>query len=125
MYLWALERAKSAKTPVFTYYWTYPLPGPNVDVYGAFHTSEVPYLLNTLSMSPRPFTALDHRLADLFSTYIVNFATSGDPNGGGLPRWLPVAPDMTETLEIGERAGMIPIAGSPEKLALLRASLTR
>lgn len=125
MYLWALERAKTAKTPVFTYYWTHPLPGPDAARYGAFHTSEVPYLLNTLAMSPRPFTAMDHRLADLFSTYIVNFATSADPNGGGLPRWDAVTPGMTGTLEVGDHAGMIPIAGSPEKLALLRTTLTR
>ena len=32
------------------------LPGPDADQYGAFHTSEVPYVLNTLSMSSRPFT---------------------------------------------------------------------
>ena len=102
MYLWAQQRAKTARTPVYTYYWTHTLPGPDVGQYGAFHTSEVPYLLNTLSMSPRPFTALDHRIADLFSTYIVNFATSGDPNGGGLPRWDAVSATAPATMEIGD-----------------------
>src|SRR5690606_29011709 len=102
-YLWAIERGRTAKTPVFTYYFSRTVPGPNADIYGAFHTGEVPYLMNTLSRSPRPFTAVDHRIADIFSTYVVNFATSGDPNGGGLPRWDAAGPDAPTTMEIGER----------------------
>ena len=112
MYLWALERAKTARTPVFTYYWTHPLPGPDAGRYGAFHTTEVPYLLNTLPMSPRTFTAIDYRIADLFSTYIVNFTETGDPNLGGLPRWNAVSADVQETFEIGAHAGMVPLTSS-------------
>ncbi len=125
MYLWAIERAKTAQTPVYTYYWTHPLPGPGGDQYGAFHTSEVPYLLNTLSMSPRPFTALDHRLADLFSTYIVNFATSGDPNLTQPGPWRPVGPDNATTMAIGERSEVMPLTSSPEAFAFLRRAMAR
>ncbi len=125
MFLWALDRAKTAKTPAFTYYWTHALPGPDAGQYGAFHTSEVPYLLNTLSMSPRPFTAVDHRIADLFSTYIVNFATTGDPNGGGLPRWDAANAASPATFEIGDKAGRLPLTVSPEALAFIRTSLSR
>lgn len=113
MYLWAIERAKTARTPAYTYYWTHALPGQDAGQYGAFHTAEVPYLLNTLSMSPRPFVALDHRLADLFSTYIVNFASTGDPNGGGLPHWPAVSAERRVTMEIGEHAGERPLTASP------------
>lgn len=119
MYLWTQQRARTAKTPVYTYYWTHVLPGPDAARYGAFHTSEVPYLLNTLSMSPRPFVALDHRVADLFSTYIVNFATNGDPNGGGLPRWDAVSTTTPATMEIGAHAGPLPLATSPQALEFL------
>jgi para-nitrobenzyl esterase len=125
MYLWALERAKTAKTPVYTYYWTHTLPGPDSAQYGAFHTSEVPYLLNTLSMSPRPFTAMDHRIADLFSTYVVNFATTGDPNGGGLPRWNAVSASAPATLEIGGRSGHLDVTSSPAAFEFLKRVLTR
>lgn len=124
MYLWALERAKTAKTPAYTYYWTHPLPGPEIDRYGAFHTSEVPYLLNTLSMSPRPFTAVDYRVADLFSTYIVNFALTGDPNNAGLPRWDPVAAEDRQTFEIGERAGALPLTTSQAAYDVISRILT-
>ena len=35
----------------------------------------------------RPWTDLDRQLADTISSYWVNFATTGDPNGKGLPQW--------------------------------------
>jgi para-nitrobenzyl esterase len=34
-----------------------------------------------------PWTEVDRRLADVMSSYWVNFARSGDPNGSGLPAW--------------------------------------
>ena len=64
MYLWATNRARTARTKAFTYFWDHPLPGPDVEKYGAFHTSEVPYVMNALAMSNRPFTDDDRRIAD-------------------------------------------------------------
>jgi para-nitrobenzyl esterase len=97
MYLWALNRNRTAKTPAFTYFWTHALPGPDVDQYGAFHTSEVPYVLNTLSRSDRPFTDVDRKIADTLSSYWASFVTTGDPNGKGLERWAPVSTDSPMT----------------------------
>src|SRR4029453_6502911 len=31
MYLWALGRNRTAKTPAFTYFWTHALPGPDIE----------------------------------------------------------------------------------------------
>jgi hypothetical protein len=55
------------------------LPGPDADKYGAFHTSEVPYVFNSLTKSDRPFTDADHKIAEIMSSYWANFATTGDP----------------------------------------------
>ncbi|MBW7892580.1 MAG: carboxylesterase family protein, partial [Chitinophagaceae bacterium] len=32
---------------------------------------------------------IDHKLADVMSTYWANFIKTGDPNGKGLPGWEP------------------------------------
>jgi len=54
MYLWVLNRAKTAKTKAYTYYWITRFLDHS-DKYGAFHTSEVPYVFNSLVKSDRPF----------------------------------------------------------------------
>ena len=126
LYLWTLNRAKTAKTKSFTYFWTHTLPGPDAAKYGAFHTSEVPYVLNTLDRSDRPFTDLDRKIADLLSAYWVNFATTGDPNGTGLPAW-PAAADTSRwlTMELNEQPHAIPVAGSPEKRTFIERAQAR
>ncbi len=110
MYLWAVRRDKTSKTKVFTYYWDHPMPGPDVDQYGAFHTSEIPYFFNTLPRSDRPWQPSDKAIADVLSSYWVNFASFGDPNGKALPHWPPVDNDAQMTMEIGDKNGAIPVA---------------
>jgi len=69
-------------------------PAPNLR---ATHASEMVYVFNNLH-APRmipdrssPKLAMasekDRLLADQMSSYWVNFAKSGDPNGKGLPKW--------------------------------------
>jgi para-nitrobenzyl esterase len=123
MYLWARERARTARTSAYTYLWDHPLPGPDAERFGAFHTSEVPYVLNTLYMSDRPFTAADRQIADMMSSYWANFAASGDPNGKGLPRWEPVG-DRPEVMEVGDKTGPVPLAGTTARLAFFEKFLT-
>ena len=119
-HLWALQRAKTSKTPAFTYFWNHVLPGPDAARYGAFHSSEIPYAYNALAMSDRPFTADDRRIAEQMSSYWANFAAKGDPNGKHLPQWRAVSQGDAVTLQIGDQTSMIPIAGSAEKLDFWR-----
>src|SRR6202034_4495454 len=60
-------------------------PGPHGS---ATHVSEILYVFNHLDNS-RPWTDQDHQVADTMSSYWVNFATTGDPNGKGLAKWTP------------------------------------
>jgi para-nitrobenzyl esterase len=124
MYLWARQRSKTSKTNVFQYLFDHALPGPDSARYGAFHTAEVPYVMNTLYASPRPFTDADRKIAEMTSSYWANFAAGGDPNGKGLPAWPPHG-SRAVIMEIGDRNEPVPVAGSPEKQTFFEAYLTR
>jgi para-nitrobenzyl esterase len=117
IYDWTQARVKTSKSKVYTYFWAHALPGPDAARYGAFHTSEVPYALNTLRMSDRPFTDLDRKIADTVSSYWANFARTGNPNGKGLPEWPAVSERPNTTMQLGDMFEVIPTAGSPAKLA--------
>lgn len=52
---------------------------------GATHTAEIPYVFQ--NPGNRPWTDLDRQVADTMSSYWVNFASTGDPNGRNLPKW--------------------------------------
>lgn len=122
LYLWARVRAKTSKTPVYEYLWNHALPGPDAPRYGAFHSSELPYVLNTLNMSHRPFTRQDQEIADLMSSYWANFATHGDPNGRGVAHWQPVG-NQPEVMEVGNDFKQVPAAGSQAKFDFWKSFL--
>jgi carboxylesterase type B len=119
MYLWASDRQKTSKTKAYTYFWTHSMPGPNEDRWGAFHCSEIPYFLNTLNQSPRPFVAKDHQIAGTMSAYYVNFVMTGDPNGKGLAAWPAIDPASATTMELGDHFRPIPVADKA-RMDLLR-----
>ena len=83
----AAERARTTKTNTYLYYFERAIPWPERPEFGAFHTAEVPYVFNNLKHLNRPWEAVDRQLADVMSSYWVNFATGGNPNGEGLPKW--------------------------------------
>lgn len=105
MWLWGRLRASTARTPAFTYYWTHAEPGPDSARYGAFHTSEVPYVFDTLDQSMRPWIAEDRKLAALIGGYWVNFMKQGDPNGANLPHWPAFSANALVTMELGDAVG--------------------
>jgi para-nitrobenzyl esterase len=64
-----------------------PTDKPGFPNYGAFHTSDVPFALHTLHTWKRPWQTKDLELENMVSSYWVNFAKTGDPNGANLPEW--------------------------------------
>jgi para-nitrobenzyl esterase len=124
MYMWAVHREKTARNKAFTYYWTHAEPGPDSARFGAFHTSEVPYVFNTLDQSDRPWTVQDRRLTRMLSAYWVNFMKAGDPNGKDLPKWPPFTSKAPATMELGDKTGSRPVAHK-EKLDFWQKYLVR
>jgi para-nitrobenzyl esterase len=101
----AAERARTAKTDAYLYYFERAIPWPEHPEFGAFHTGEVPYVFDNLRRLDRPWEAVDRQLADAVSWYWVNFATRGDPNGDGLPAWPTFRAAPRALMALGERLG--------------------
>lgn len=103
-YEWMELQNQTGSSQVFMYHFTREVPhGEGQQSYGAFHTGEVPYAYNNLKMSDdRPWDEVDYKLADIMSSYWVNFAKNGDPNAEGLPNWLPCEADEYYTMFLGD-----------------------
>ena len=74
---------------------TPPFPAGSVYAgWGPSHFSELWYTFDHLDQEPTwAWTAADRKLADAMSSYWVNFAATGNPNGARLPEW----PQFTTT----------------------------
>jgi para-nitrobenzyl esterase len=110
MYLWASERVGSHHQPVFTYYFDRAIPWPQHPEFGAFHTGEIPYFFLNLKMLDRPWEEEDTALANEVSSYLIDFASNGDPNGSGLPPWPRIDRNEPQTMELGVHSGPMPVA---------------
>lgn len=101
---------------VYTYFFNHAIPWPQHPEYGAFHSSELPYVFANLRLMQRPWGAVDYRVERQMSSYWLNFAKSGNPNGRGLPRWPAFNPRHQQTMELGNRVGPMRLA-PPARLA--------
>jgi para-nitrobenzyl esterase len=79
---WAEEHSRRA--PVHVYQFDRAAPG---SPFGATHASELEYVFGALDSKPRPYTDDDRNLSERIGGYWINFARTGDPNGGALPKW--------------------------------------
>ncbi len=88
--LFAEARSAECESASYVYHLTHVQPGPESALYGAFHTEDVPYFLNIFSnYRDEYWTEDDYTLGKTMSSYLINFAKTGDPNGEGLVEWTP------------------------------------
>jgi para-nitrobenzyl esterase len=93
---WTEMQARTGNAAVYQYHFEQvpavkpgamigPIPASEA---GARHAGEIEYVFETLkSQEGMPWTEDDFKVSDAMSSYWVNFAKTGNPNGGGLPDW--------------------------------------
>ena len=124
MRLYASLQAKRGNR-AYWYFFTHEPPyAPNARNLKAAHTVELPYIFNNLR-APRVYpdtsspelasaSASERARAERVSSYWVNFARTGDPNGKGLPRW----PAFSDASAVPMIIGDIKEVPDPERLAM-------
>jgi carboxylesterase type B len=102
---WADAYQKGIHAKIYIYFWNHPWPGQ--ESRGAFHGSEIPYVMGALASVKQPWIDHDREISDMMTSYWANFARAGDPNGSGLPAWKPfTVADNHSTMMLGDGPGI-------------------
>jgi para-nitrobenzyl esterase len=92
---WAsLQSEHEGSRPAYLYYFDHRTPASPE---GSSHGSEIGFAFGNVGRPGVPPSATDQELSDLMSSYWVNFARKGNPNGPGLPPW-PAFSDATPSV---------------------------
>jgi para-nitrobenzyl esterase len=94
----------TAENPAYEYQFSRTVHGNEAE--GAPHAAEIPFVFGTLAVwqSMRNYNESDQQYSVEMQEYWVNFAKTGDPNGGKLPRWPkfdPVARPYLDFMDAG------------------------
>jgi para-nitrobenzyl esterase len=105
--MWAWARLQAATGASHVYYYSFqqkpPFPvGSAYAGWGASHFAELWYVFDHLNQAPWRWSRADRKLAEEISGYWANFATSGNPNGAGLPWWPAFANTDSRVLYLGD-----------------------
>jgi len=103
MWKWAGLHTASPTSRAWLYYFT-RRPPADAPIPGAAHDAELYYVFNNLRLFKQSWTDWDRSLENTLSSYWVNFATTGDPNGGppgrNLPQWPAFSADHSDRVMI-------------------------
>jgi len=118
---WATLQARTGKSKVYYYYFDQHVKrsadSPAAD-HGMAHGMDVPYVFQTLDRNDAKLTPEDFAISDTVSTYWINFAKRGDPNGAGVPAWPEFTNDNRQVMHFSDTAfvGPVPSAAALEVL---------
>lgn len=86
---WQARRAAAKGAKAYAYYFDQIAASVRAERKGANHGEELAYIFGT-RVEDETWDATDEHVSKLMGDYWVRFAKTGDPNGGGAPRWEPV-----------------------------------
>lgn len=101
MRTWARMTA-TGRSKAYLYFFSHVPPNPNSKYLGSYHAGEIVYVFDNLNRQNPLLQEADFKLAEMMSNYWVNFATTGDPNGKGLPGWAPYDREKEAYLDFGD-----------------------
>lgn len=112
---------------VYVYLFSHITPGRNAEeYYWAWHSSELWYTFGSLRDIPehRDWTDWDYKLSAIMTSYWSNFMRNGDPNGEGLPEWLPSNSEQLCYMNLGDEDTIGLVRGN-DKLSELMVAYNR
>ena len=107
MRTWA-RMMETVSSPTYLYFFTRVPPAIDSDLYGAYHTAEIPYVFNNLVggsrywYANRDYDDTDRKLSEVMSSYWINFAASGNPNKDDLPEWPAYTHEADVAMELSD-----------------------
>jgi para-nitrobenzyl esterase len=114
-YEWARRRSGVGRQPIYLYLFSHTEPGPAASRYGAFHTSEVPYVFRTLEAAPRPYADDDRRISERMSGRWLSFVRGLSPDLPGRPVWPAFHPQDPSIMVLGEDEQLAPLLSSDKR----------
>jgi para-nitrobenzyl esterase len=102
--IWVQKNAEQGNDPIYYYQFCAEIPGDNA---GAFHSSDLWFVFETLAKCWRPFVGKHYDLARLMCNYWTNFVKTGNPNGPDadgtpMPEWRPYTLAEPAEMQLGD-----------------------
>lgn len=96
-----------AGVPVWEYRFSYV--ADSVGQPGAQHATDIPFFFDNAAIKYGDATTpKDEAVGETISSYVANFARTGDPNGEGLPQWPGYAPETDMIMDFAASGEAVP-----------------
>jgi len=93
---WSNMQSKTSDQPVYRYYYSHPRPAAKASddtsrAEFAVHSAEIEYAMGNLPTNKvYEWTPADYKVSNIMQNYFAQFIKTGDPNGLGVPTWVPL-----------------------------------
>jgi para-nitrobenzyl esterase len=132
---WGRAQNENGLAPLYGYFYEHLRPGeqPRRTPDGASqlvapHGGEIPFVFGNLDggndATDFPWQPYDYRLSAAMGAYWVNFARTGDPNGGALPPWTPFTAQSPQVMRFGDDGwSMADVVDTPQGERVIRYTM--